>query len=49
VPRELHREIRAHIRWFEARLKERNRDLDRMLRNSPLWREQKDLLRSVPG
>ena len=49
VPRELHREIRAHIRWLEARLKERNRDLDRMLRNSPLWREQEDLLRSVPG
>lgn len=49
VPRELHREIRAHIRWLEARLKKRNRDLDRMLRNSPLWREQEDLLRSVPG
>ena len=49
MPRELHREIRAHIRWLEARLKERNRDLDRMLRNSPLWREQEDLLRSVPG
>jgi transposase len=29
VPRELHREIRAHIRWLEARLKERDRDLDR--------------------
>lgn len=49
VPRELHREICAHLRWLEARLKERNRDLDRMLRNSPLWREQEDLLRSVPG
>ena len=49
VLRELHREIRAHSRWLEARLKERNRDLDRMLRNSPLWREQEDLLRSVPG
>jgi len=42
VPRELHREISAHIRWLEARLKERNRDLDRMLRNSPLWREPED-------
>ena len=49
VPRELHREIRAHIRWLEARLKERDRDLDRALRNSPLWREREDLLRSVPG
>jgi len=49
VPTELHREIRAHIRWLEARLKQRDRDLDRTLRNSPLWREQEDLLRSVPG
>jgi transposase len=49
VPLELHREIRAHIRWLEARLKERDHDLDRMLRNSPLWREREDLLRSVPG
>lgn len=49
VPVELHREIRAHIRWLEARLKERDRDLDRTLRNSPLWREREDLLRSVPG
>jgi transposase len=49
VPTELHREIRAHIRWLEARFKERDRDLDRMLRNSPLWRERENLLRSVPG
>lgn len=49
VPAELHREIRAHIRWLEARLKDRDRDLDRTLRNSPLWREREDLLRSVPG
>jgi len=49
VPAVLHREIRAHIRWLEARLKERNRDLDQLLRGSPLWREQEDLLSSVPG
>jgi transposase len=49
VPLELHREIRAHIRWLEARLKKRDHDLDRRLRNSPLWREREDLLRSVPG
>ena len=49
VPAVLHREIRAHIRWLEARLKERNRDLDQMLRGSPLWREREHLLSSVPG
>ncbi len=49
VPKLLHKEIRAHIRWLENRLKERDRDLDRMLRSSPLWCEREELLRTVPG
>lgn len=49
APNALRKELAAHIRWLEARLKQRDRDLDRMLRNSPLWREREDLLRSVPG
>jgi transposase len=49
APKVLHREITAHIRWLEARLKERDRDLDRQLRGSPLWQEKEDLLRGVPG
>lgn len=49
VPAVLHREIHAHIRWLQARLKQRDHDLNQMLRNSPLWREREDLLRSVPG
>ena len=49
VPAVLHREIRAHIRWLQARLKERDHDLDHTLRNSPLWREREELLSSVPG
>jgi transposase len=49
APRLLHKEISAHIRWLEGRLKDRDRDLDRMLRSSPLWREREDLLRAVPG
>lgn len=49
VPAVLHREIRTHIRWLQARLKERDHDLERMLRDSPLWREREDLLSSVPG
>jgi transposase len=35
APKVLHREIRAHIRWLEARLKERDRELDRQLRGVP--------------
>jgi transposase len=49
APKLLHREIAAHIRWLEQRLKERNDELDRRLRNSPLWRAREDLLRAVPG
>ena len=49
APKVLHREITAHIRWLEARLKERDRDLDRKLRGSPLGQEKEDLLRGVPG
>jgi len=49
APKVLRKEISAHIRWLEGRLKERDRDLDRMLRSSPLWREREDLLRAVPG
>ena len=49
APKLLRKEITAHIRWLEGRLKERDRDLDRMLRSSPLWREREDLLRAVPG
>jgi len=49
APQLLRKEISAHIRWLESRLKERDRDLGRMLRSLPLWREREDLLRAVPG
>src|SRR5208282_5501135 len=49
TPKLLHKDITAHIGWLEGRLKERDRELDRMLRSSPLWREREDLLRAVPG
>ena len=45
----LRKEITAHIRWLEGRLKQRDQDLGRMLRNSPLWRDKENLLRGVPG
>ena len=41
--------IRAHIEWLEQELKDLDRGLRDMLRRSPVWREQDDLLRSVPG
>jgi transposase len=41
--------IKAHINFLQRELQDIHRDLDGMLRNSPLWREKEDLLRSVPG
>jgi transposase len=41
--------IQAHLAWLETDLREVDEDLRRRLRASPLWREQDDLLQSVPG
>lgn len=43
------KEIRRHIVWLEKSLVKLDSDLGDSLRQSPLWREQDDLLRSVPG
>jgi transposase len=45
----LRREITPHISWLEKRVHRLDRELDQAVRNSPLWREKEDLLRSVPG
>jgi transposase len=41
--------IAAHLRWLEAELKRADKDLDQSIRQSPIWREKENLLRSVPG
>jgi transposase len=41
--------IDAHIRWLEEELQRADKDLDRSIRQSPIWRENEDLLRSVPS
>ena len=41
--------VAAHIAWLERQVAELNGDLGRTLRESPLWRENEDLLRSAPG
>lgn len=41
--------IDAHIRWLEAELDRAGKDLDQSIRQSPIWQENEDLLRSVPG
>jgi transposase len=41
--------IQAHIRWLEAELDRVDSELDQSIHQSPIWREQEDLLKSVPG
>jgi transposase len=41
--------LQDHIRWLEQELADLDDDLDHTLRESPLWREKDNLLRSVPG
>ncbi len=41
--------IEAHIAWLEQELKDLDRGLQETLRQSPVWRERDDLLRTVPG
>lgn len=45
----LRRKISKHIDYLERELHLLDADLDDLLHDSPLWREQDDLLQSVPG
>lgn len=39
----------THIAWLERELSHTDRELAHAIRESPVWREKDDLLRSVPG
>ena len=41
--------IEAHIAWLEGELDDLDEGLRQTLRQSPVWREKDDLLRTVPG
>ena len=41
--------IETHIAWLEQELNDLDEELRQTLRQSPVWREQDDLLRTVPG
>jgi len=47
--RALRKRVQAHITWLETELDRLNTDLTTMMRQSPVWREKEDVLRSVPG
>ena len=41
--------ISAHIRWLEQELDRADQDLDRSIRQSPIWQENEELLRTTPS
>jgi transposase len=47
--RPIQEHIAAHVRWLRTQLATLDRDLGQLVRQSPVWREKEDLLRSVPG
>jgi transposase len=49
APPPIRKSLGAHIGWLKRELKQTDRDLANAIRRSPLWRENDELLRSVPG
>jgi len=41
--------LKSHVAYLERELRTTDTDLGAMIRESPVWREKDDLLRSVPG
>jgi transposase len=48
-PKAVRKSIEAHLGWLEAELNRADKDLDQSIRQSPIWQEHEDLLRSVPS
>ena len=41
--------IQEHILWLKQQADDLDKDIAKLIRSSPIWRDQEDLLRSVPG
>jgi transposase len=48
-PKPLHADIREHIEFLKKRLRDRDLEINRAIKKSPVWREKENLLRGVPG
>ena len=47
--KQVRKSLKAHITFLERELRSTDTDLGEMVRQSPVWRERDELLRSVPG
>lgn len=46
---QVRRDIEEHIEWLKRRLKDKDGDLEKMVRSSEVWRTKDDILQSTPG
>lgn len=49
APRIVAKQLREHLRWLEKRIAESDKELRQRLAKTPVWREQDELMRTVPG
>lgn len=49
APSRVRRDIEENIAWLQKRVKEVDRNLAGMIKDTPVWREKDELLRSAPG
>jgi len=49
APKTIRKNIEEHIQWLDRRIKQSNGDMERLIQNSPLWREKDALLRTFNG
>ena len=49
APRPIQRQIQVHLTWLKKQLVALDEDLTHRIQSTPIWREQEDLLRRVPG
>ena len=47
--RGIRKQIKTNIEWLEKQLNINEYDLDQAIKDTPVWREKADLLKSVPG
>ena len=41
--------IEKTIEWLDRQIKERDKEIDKLIKHSPLWHEREDLLKTAPG
>lgn len=49
APRVVARQLKEHLRWLEKRIADSDKELRQRLARTAVWREQDELVQSVPG